>query len=50
MLQDGEIKGPVTGLLYFSFEGKHKVKQYELVYSKWPPRASVRFIEPLKAK
>lgn len=50
MLPDGEIKAPVSGLLYFSFEGKHKVKQLELVYSKWPPRAHVRFIEPPKAK
>lgn len=49
-LPDGEISAPVSGLLYFPFEGKHKVKHFELVYSKWPPRASVRFIEPGKKK
>lgn len=49
-LLDGEISGPVSGLLYFPFEGKHKTKHFELVYSKWPPRASVRFTEPDKKK
>lgn len=47
-LPDGDIDKPVTGLLYFSFEGKHKVKQLELVYRKAPPRVAVRFIEPKK--
>ena len=48
VLPEGEIEGPVSGLLYFNFEGKHKVKHFELVYGKWPPRASVRFVEPKK--
>lgn len=47
-LPEGEIDKPVTGLLYFSFEGKHKVKQLELVYRKAPPRLAVRFEEPKK--
>lgn len=47
-LPEGEITGPVSGLLYFSFEGKHRVKQLELVYSKAPPRVALRFEEPKK--
>jgi hypothetical protein len=49
-LPEGEVEGPVTGLLYFVYEGKHKVKHYEFVYRKAPPRLSVRFIDPDKKK
>lgn len=47
-LPDGELKGPVEGLLYFQIEGKHKVKHLELVYRKAPPRVHLRFTEPKK--
>ncbi len=47
-LPEGEVEGPVSGLLYFVFEGKHKVKHFEFVYRKAPPRLSVRFLEPKK--
>jgi hypothetical protein len=49
VLPDGEIDKPVSGLLYFSFEGtKHRVKHFELVYRKAPPRIALRFEEPKK--
>lgn len=32
MMQDKESNDPVVGLLYFPLEGKHKVKDLELVY------------------
>jgi hypothetical protein len=44
----GEVNGPVSGLLYFPMEGKHKVKHMELLYRKAPPRLSIRFEEPKK--
>lgn len=47
-LPEGEVEGEVSGLLYFTSEGKHKVKHFELVHRKAPPRLSVRFIEPKK--
>ena len=47
-LPEGEVEGPVSGLLYFVFEGKHKLKHFEFVYRKAPPRLSVRFPEPKK--
>ena len=47
-LPEGEVEGEVSGLLYFTFDGKHKVKHFEFVYRKAPPRLSVRFIEPKK--
>ncbi len=47
-LPEGEVEGPVSGLLYFVFEGKHKIKHFEFVYRKAPPRLSVRFPEPKK--
>lgn len=47
-LPDGEITGPVSGLLYFSLDGKHKTKHFEFVYRKSPPRLSLRFTEPKK--
>jgi hypothetical protein len=47
-LPDGELKEPVEGLLYFQIEGKHKVKHFELVYRKAPPRVHLRFVEPKK--
>lgn len=46
ILPDGEIDKPVSGYLYFLFEGKHKTKQLELVYRKAPPRVHLRFVEP----
>lgn len=48
VLPEGEIDKPVSGLLYFQFEGKHRVRHMELVYSKAPPRIAVRFVEPKK--
>lgn len=47
-LPEGEVEGPVSGLLYFAYEGKHRVKHFEFVYRKAPPRLSVRFPEPKK--
>lgn len=44
VLPDGEIKKPITGLLYFQMEGKLRPKDLELVYRKAPPRVSVRFV------
>ena len=48
ILPEGEIGDPVSGYLYFLFEGKHKPKQLELVYRKAPPRVHMRFVEPNK--
>lgn len=48
VLPSGEIDKPVTGLLYFNFEGKHRIRQLELVYRKAPPRIALRFEEPKK--
>jgi hypothetical protein len=48
VLPEGEISEPVTGYLYFLFEGKHKPKHWELVYRKAPPRVHLRFAEPGK--
>lgn len=48
ILPEGEIDKPVSGLLYFSFEGKHRVRQLELIYRKAPPRIALRFEEPKK--
>jgi hypothetical protein len=48
LLPDGEIEKPVSGLLYFNIEGRHRVRQMELVYRRSPPRVHVRFIEPGK--
>jgi hypothetical protein len=31
-LQQRETSEPITGLLYFYFEGKHKLKDLELMY------------------
>lgn len=47
-MQEGELKEPAEGLLYFQIEGKHKVKHLELVYRKAPPRVHLRFTEPKK--
>ncbi|HNY40987.1 MAG TPA: hypothetical protein PKJ41_11350 [Bryobacteraceae bacterium] len=49
-LPEGEVEGPVSGLLYFVYEGKHKLKHYEFIYRKAPPRLSVRFIDPSSKK
>jgi hypothetical protein len=48
VLPEGETGEPVTGYLYFLFEGKHKPKHLELVYRKAPPRVHMRFLEPGK--
>jgi hypothetical protein len=48
VLPEGETDKPVSGYLYFLFEGKHKSKQLELVYRKAPPRVHMRFPEPGK--
>ncbi len=42
-LPEGEASGPVSGLLYFLLEGKHKPKNLELVYHGPAGRLSVRF-------
>jgi hypothetical protein len=31
-LPQGELAEPASGLLYFIFEGKHKLKDFELMY------------------
>ncbi|MEN6533450.1 MAG: hypothetical protein ABFD89_07295, partial [Bryobacteraceae bacterium] len=40
-----ETKEPVSGLLYFLMEGKHKTKQLELLYKGPAGKLSVRFHE-----
>jgi hypothetical protein len=49
VLPEGEISQPVSGLLYFPLEGKHKVKQLELHYRGEAGKLDVRFL-PKKAK
>jgi hypothetical protein len=41
-----ETKEPLSGLLYFLMEGKHKVKQLELHYRGPAGKLDIRFIEP----
>ena len=43
MMQDKESNAPVTGLLYFPLEGKHKVKDLELMYRGPAGRLAVDF-------
>jgi len=43
ILPEKEIDAPVTGQLYFLLEGKHKVKNIELLYKTATGRMSVRF-------
>lgn len=43
VLPEKEITGPLSGLLYFPLEGKHKPKQLELIYQGSAGRLSVRF-------
>jgi hypothetical protein len=43
VLPEKEITGPLSGLLYFPLEGKHKPKQLELIYNGSAGRLSVRF-------
>jgi hypothetical protein len=42
-MPEGEIEKPVKGLLYFPLEGKHKVKDLELIYKGPAGRFSMRF-------
>jgi len=46
ILPEKEIQEPTKGLLYFVFEGKQKVKDFELLYKTSAGRVSVRFKEP----
>jgi hypothetical protein len=41
-----ETKEPVSGLLYFLMEGKHKVKQLEFHYRGPAGKLDIRFLEP----
>jgi hypothetical protein len=43
VLPEGEIAQPVSGLLYFPIEGKHKVKQLELHYRGEAAKLDLRF-------
>jgi hypothetical protein len=42
-LPRGEIRAPTSGLLYFMLEGKHKVKDLELLYRGPAGKLSLRF-------
>lgn len=42
-LPEGETKKPVTGLLYFPLDGKHKVKDLELQYRGQAGKFALRF-------
>jgi hypothetical protein len=46
ILPEKEIKEPITGLLYFPFDGKHKVKELELIYKVNGERLDVKFKTP----
>ena len=46
ILPEKEIQAQQKGLLYFIFEGKQKVKDFELLYKTSAGRLSVRFKEP----
>ncbi|MCW5977699.1 MAG: hypothetical protein KIT09_06460 [Bryobacteraceae bacterium] len=48
VLPEGEISEPVTGLLYFPMEGKHKVKQLELHYRGEAAKLDLRFVKKNK--
>ena len=43
VLEDRETSGPLSGLLYFFLEGKHKPKDLELIYRGPAGRLSLRF-------
>ena len=43
VLPEGETSTPITGLLYFPLEGKHKDKQLWLYYTSGAHRLSLRF-------
>jgi len=45
-LEESEITGPVTGLLYYPLEGKHKVKQIWLHYVGQGDRIDLQFKRP----
>ena len=46
ILPEKEIKEPITGLLYFPFDGKHKIKELELIYKVNGERLDVKFRTP----
>jgi hypothetical protein len=46
VLKEEEITGPVSGLLYFPMDGKHKVKQLELHYRGQAGALDLRFKKP----
>lgn len=46
VLQEGELEEPVQGLLYFPMEGKHKIKQLEMIYKGPAGKFAIRFKEP----
>jgi hypothetical protein len=48
VLPEGEISQPVSGLLYFPIEGKHKVKQMELHYRGNAAKLDLRFLKKNK--
>ena len=48
VLPEGEISEPVSGLLYFPIEGKHKVKQMELHYRGEAAKLDLRFLKKNK--
>ncbi len=43
VLPEKEVTGPLSGLLYFPLEGKHKPRHLELIYNGSAGRLSVRF-------
>lgn len=48
ILPEGEISQPVSGLLYFPIDGKHKVKQLELHYRGEAAKLDLRFYKKNK--
>jgi len=43
ILAEGELAGSSEGLLYFMLEGRHKVKDLELIYKSPVGRVALRF-------
>ncbi len=43
-LKEGEVTDPVTGWLYFPLEGKHKLKDLELIYRSPAGKMTMRFV------
>jgi hypothetical protein len=46
ILKEGEISGPVAGLLYFPLDGKHKPKQIWLHYKGEAGKIDLQFRKP----